>query len=236
MAESSAASDAAIVKTFEALGASFVSGAAPLREAFLATRLLIFDWDGVLGSGTKGAVSGTSVFNEHDSMGVNLLRYAIHRRTGQQPLCAIISGAANDAAVEFAKRERFNYLYTGVRLKHQVLEQLGKVIDATTLANATCFFDDVNDFPLAARCRLRLMIRRRSSPVLSAYAARNNYADYISACSSIEGGVRECCELLMALGGDFAEVIESRVAGDERYEAYFAERQRVVLQQPAGSH
>jgi hypothetical protein len=42
--------------------------------------------------------------------------------------------------------------------------------------------------------------------------------------------VRETCELMLGLLGEFENVVQSRTAVDEAYETYFEARQQVITQ------
>src|SRR5690606_40270043 len=90
-----------------------------------------------------------------------------------------------------------------------------------------CMFDDVNDLGMAAKCGVRVLVRRDSSPLLQEHVERHGLCDYVTAARSHENAVREAAELLIGLLGVFEQVVASRVAWDADYARYFAERQSV---------
>ena len=70
--------DAELEARFAKLGGVFMTPTSVLRERLRGIRGLVSDWDGVFNAGSKG--DGTSsTFGEPDSMGMNLLRYALWR-------------------------------------------------------------------------------------------------------------------------------------------------------------
>ena len=223
---SSEHSRASVQALFESGGGTFVTPAAELAAAARDCRGIVFDWDGVFNSGRKGAKT-QSDFSEVDSMGTNMLRYGLWRIAGEQPFTAIISGENNKTAVQFAEREHFHAVFTGIRDKRQVVEKISSEhgIDPQQLI---CVFDDINDLGMAGMCGLRLMVRRDASPLLADYAAQQGICDYLSGSS--ENAVREFCELLLGLLDSFNDIVSSRVAVDEQYQRYFEARQAIACQ------
>jgi 3-deoxy-D-manno-octulosonate 8-phosphate phosphatase (KDO 8-P phosphatase) len=217
---------AAVQASFESAGGHFVAPVDDVAAAVKNCRGIVFDWDGVFNPGRKGA-STQSDFTEVDSMGTNMLRYGLWRNTGALPFAAIISGENNQTAIGFARREHFHAVFTGVRDKRQVIEQLSTEhgLDPKELI---CVFDDINDLGMAEMCGVRLMVRRDASPLLAEYAVEGGICDYFT--GSAEYAVREICELLLGLLGSYAEVVQSRVAVDADYQRYFDSRQAVECQ------
>lgn len=210
---------------FSALGGTFLTPAGALAARLEQVRGVVFDWDGVFNSGVKDALSASS-FSEADSMGTNLLRYALWRRSGELPVTAIITGEYNPRALEFARREHFHAVYQGIRNKADAMNALRATcgLQAHELA---CVFDDVNDLPMVAGCAVRVLVRRLASPLLEDHVARDGLCDYVTAMEGGHNAVREAAELLIGLLGAFDEVVTSRVASDQRYAQYFAARQAV---------
>ncbi|NNC65613.1 MAG: phosphatase [Gammaproteobacteria bacterium] len=199
-------------------------------------RALVFDWDGVFNAGEK-ALGTTSGFAEADSMGVNMLRYALWRRDGSLPGVAIITGEPNASAEFFAGREHFDALYQRVKDKGAALADFcGRCgIEPRQVA---CLFDDINDIAMASQCGVRILIRRDASVLLREYLCRNAICDYVTASRSGCFAVREATELMLGLSGLFDEIVESRVAFDAQYQAYFTARQAIETDvvSVAGSH
>lgn len=210
---------------FEALGGTFVTSAVRLAERAAACRGIVLDWDGVFNSGVKSE-AGESPFSEADSMGLNLLRFAMWRAHGRLPVVAIITGEQNPAARRLAAREHFDVVYTGVKNKIEALERLclAHAVQADQLIS---IFDDVNDLGVAARCAVRLLVRRDASPLLREYGVRRGLVDYVTAVGPSGHAVRECTELLLGLLGSFDAVVDLRSAFDPEYARYFDARQAV---------
>lgn len=225
MPDASAQPTDTIVGRFEALGGQFRTAPAELAATARRCRALLFDWDGVFNSGSKSAGAG-SHFDEPDSMGTNMLRYGLWRLHGQLPFAAVISGASNANAAEFARREHFSEVYLGIRDKRAILDHLCER-DGLAPSEIACVFDDINDLPLAAGCGLRVQVRRDAGPLFTDYVRRHALCDYVTGCTGGAHAVREVSELLLGLLGEFDAVVESRAAHDEVYTAYFASRQAV---------
>jgi 3-deoxy-D-manno-octulosonate 8-phosphate phosphatase (KDO 8-P phosphatase) len=220
---------------FSKLGGVFLTPALVLAERVTRMHGFVCDWDGVFNDGAKSDVA-QSTYNEPDSMGTNLLRYALWRVRGRSlPICALVTGAANPSAHAFAMREHFQAVYYGARNKTAAIESLCGTHGLST-EQLLCIFDDVND--LGMRCGIRVLVRRDASPLLHDYITRRHLCDYVTANTPQRHAVREVCELLLGLLGSFDAVVASRVAWDDDYQRYFAERQAVVTdfvdQEPKG--
>jgi len=222
------ASETELEDRFKELGAVFLTPAALIAERLRAVRAVVFDWDGVFNTGVKGA-GAPSAFSEPDSMGTNLLRYAIWRVCGSMPVCAIVSGEDNETARRFATREHFHEIYTGVRHKSEAIADLCTAYEFSS-ENIAFVFDDINDLGVAAKCGVRIMVRRDASPLLQDFVAMNSLCDYITANEAGRYPVRETAELLVGLLGEYDSAVASRVALDGSYEAYFSERQSIATE------
>jgi 3-deoxy-D-manno-octulosonate 8-phosphate phosphatase (KDO 8-P phosphatase) len=187
---------------------------------------LVFDWDGVFNSGTKGGGSASG-FSEADSMGTNMLRYGLWLQTRKLPACFLISGENNAAAAQFATREHFDGVYGGIRNKRDAVEHLcGR--HGLVAGRIACVIDDINDLPLARACGLRFLVRRSASPLLTAYVTDGGLCDYVTGHRGGRHAVREISELMLGLLGIYRQVVESRTAVDASYLDYFARRQAVT--------
>jgi len=215
-----------LVEKFTAAGGSFVAPIEEFRQKVEQCRAVVFDWDGVFNAGRKGHAS-SSDFSEADSMGTNMLRYALWRRLGELPYTAIISGEKNDSAIAFAQREHLTAVYTGIGSKQHVITHLFDENDLQP-EQIACVFDDINDLPMAKVCGLRFRVRRSASPMFADFADRREFCDYVTGANADSYAVREVCELLLGLMESYADVVESRIARDDAYEEYFRARQSVV--------
>jgi 3-deoxy-D-manno-octulosonate 8-phosphate phosphatase (KDO 8-P phosphatase) len=216
------------LQVFEKLGGTFVTPIHTLVERARTIRGLVADWDGVFNQGAKGE-GASSTYSEPDSMGTNLLRYALWRKHGELPIAALITGADNPSARTFAVREHFHAIYFGSRNKTAAIEALCRTHGCSS-DRLVCMFDDVNDLGMAFACGIRVYVQRTASPLLREYVVRQGLCDYVTAHSAERHAVREVCELLLGLLGAFDAVVASRVAWDRDYAAYFAARQAVATE------
>ncbi len=214
---------------FSQLGGVFLTPPETLAERLRAIRGLVFDWDGVFNVGAKGD-GAPSTFGEPDSMGTNLLRYALWLRHGEQlPFTAVITGVDNPSARAFVQREHFHAICYNAKSKGEVLAELC-ARHGLRGEEVACVFDDVNDLAVAAACGVRVLVRRDASPLLQDYVARNGLCDYITGQPAERSAVREACELMLGLLGAFDRVVSSRIAWDEPYTRYFAARQALATE------
>jgi 3-deoxy-D-manno-octulosonate 8-phosphate phosphatase (KDO 8-P phosphatase) len=214
---------------FSKLGGVFLTPIGVVKKRLQTVRGIVCDWDGVFNTGAKGDGSA-STFSEPDSMGTNLLRYALWRaHGGELPVAALITGADNPSARAFALREHFHAIYHGARNKTAAIEALCGAHNLSS-EQFVCVFDDVNDLGMSFGCGIRVLVRRDASPLLHDYVTRQNLCDYITAHTAERNAVREVCELLLGLLGSFDAVVASRVAWDDDYARYFAARQAVATQ------
>ena len=213
---------------FSRLGGTFVTPIGTLIERMRTIRGFVSDWDGVFNQGAKGE-GAESTYSEPDSMGINLLRYALWRQHGELPIAALITGAENPSARSFALREHFHAVYFGSRNKTVAIEALCRT-QRVSSDRLICLFDDVNDLGMAFACGIRVFVQRSASPLLREYVVRQGLCDYVTAHSAERHAVREVCELLLGLLGSFEAVVASRVAWDTSYAEYFAKRQALATE------
>jgi 3-deoxy-D-manno-octulosonate 8-phosphate phosphatase (KDO 8-P phosphatase) len=221
--------EAELESRFSKLGGLFVTPARVLAERVREMRGLVSDWDGVFNQGAKGE-GAESTYSEPDSMGTNLLRYALWRQHGGQlPTAALITGAENPSARGFAVREHFHAIFYGSRNKTAAIETLCRM-QRVSSEKLICMFDDVNDLGMAFACGIRIFVQRAASPLLRDYVVSQGLCDYVTAHPPERHAVREVSELLLGLLGAFDAVVTSRVAWDRDYAAYFAARQAVATE------
>ena len=205
---------------------SFLTEPVALQEKLFKVKAYVFDWDGVFNNGTKDA-SGSSPFNEVDSMGVNMLRFNHYLRKGHNPVTAIITGENNSAEFTFAQREHFHAVYYNMKNKKDALLHL---CNANNLEphDVAYFFDDVLDLSIAEICGLRIMVNRTCNPLLLSLVHKNNLADYITAVDGNNNALREATELLIGLSGRYDDTIMQRVHYTEYYREYINARNTPV--------
>jgi 3-deoxy-D-manno-octulosonate 8-phosphate phosphatase (KDO 8-P phosphatase) len=197
------------------------------EEQFLkrlsAVKVLVFDWDGVFNKGEKSS-GGHSGFTEPDSMGVNLLRFAFWMRdNGRLPISAIVSGAPNEMAANYAQREHFHAIMTGIKQKDVALELLSEKFGFNP-EEVAFFFDDIIDLEAAAAAGLKLFFPNPSAPATQKYILDRELFDYMPVAKAGEGALREVCELMISAMGLFEEVVNCRRKFDGRYLKYLKER------------
>jgi 3-deoxy-D-manno-octulosonate 8-phosphate phosphatase (KDO 8-P phosphatase) len=200
----------------------FIKDPDTIRQKLEGIKAYMFDWDGVFNNGHK-TETGSSSFSEVDSMGTNLLRFSHYLKAGQTPNVAIVTGEQNKAAAYFAEREHFDTVYWGIRNKALALQHFCKE-KSIKPEEVVYVFDDVLDFAAAPMCGLRIMIERRSNPLLMAYAEKHNMVDYFTHSDGSENAVREASELVMGLIGQYDAALEHRVSFSNTYLTYIEKR------------
>ena len=225
-----------VAAIFESKGGRFLTPSLSISEKLEGIRCLVFDWDGVFHPGTKQP-GGSSSFSEVDSMGINLLRFALWYKNGVLPTVVIITGEDNPTARYYAEREHFDAVYFKARKKDVAFEDVQKKHGVT--AGETLFvFDDVLDLNLAARVALRMAVSHSSAPLLAHYMEDGSLADYMS-YSKAGSALREICELCMGLMGFYEEAVSHRIQFSEDYARYWQARNagttQVYLSKDEGS-
>jgi 3-deoxy-D-manno-octulosonate 8-phosphate phosphatase (KDO 8-P phosphatase) len=166
-------------------------------------------------------------------MGANLLRFALWKRTGVQPVAGIITGERNPRAAAFGAREHVHEVISLAKDKGRAFDGFcGR--HRIEPARVLFFFDDVLDLDVARRCGVRMMIGRNSAPLLRKFTRDNGLVDYVTAHSGGQHGLREACELVMGLLGLYDEVVAQRMEFADPYQAYLAERQAIATESLQG--
>lgn len=217
-----------IQHAFISIGGKFITAPDVMAGRLKSIKAFIFDWDGVFNNGQKSG-EGSSNFSEVDSMATNLLRYSYFLNHRQLPLTAVISGEKNDAAFYFCRRECFDYSFFKTPHKIDALNFICKKVNISP-QEVAYFYDDVLDLSIAELCGLRLMIQRKANPLFTEYCVKNKLVDYLTASEGGHYGVREACELLTGLNGNFDEVITGRGQYQETYKNFIAQRRLVKTQ------
>ncbi|MFD2933274.1 phosphatase [Spirosoma flavum] len=215
-----------IEQIFSALGGQFITPADALAEKLRSVRAIVFDWDGVFNDGIK-TESGSSSFSEVDSMGTNLLRFGLWlHHGGQLPAAAIITGVTNVLAETLVRREHFHACYS--QAKHKV-DVLTHFLNQHNLKpqEVAFFFDDALDLSVAEVAGVRIMVRRSANPLFTNYVVKNGLVDYVTGSQSGQFAVREGCELILGLLGQFDTVMAERLRYQPLYDQYYQQRQAV---------
>lgn len=203
---------------FTEAGGQFLINEMAMTDKMKHIKAFVFDWDGVFTDASKDQ-DMQSRFNEADSMGTNMLRFSFYLKHKQIPHVAIISGEKNLAAFKFVDRERFHASYSKAANKIDAANHLCKTY-GLKLKEVAFVFDDVLDLSLAQACGLRIFIPRKNNPLFNQYIIQHHLADYVTAGTCGQYAVREACELMMGLAGNFDETISQRTEFSEKYSAY----------------
>jgi 3-deoxy-D-manno-octulosonate 8-phosphate phosphatase (KDO 8-P phosphatase) len=214
----------AVIRLFEKGGGEFISPPSLFIDRLKKVKAVLFDWDGVFNNGFKQGTSG-SVFSEVDSMGTNMLRYALWRVSSTLPVAAIITGETNPSALQLAQRESFHAVYSHMKNKAQAFDQFLTQYNLKA-GEVLFFFDDVLDLSVARQCGARIMIGRKSTPLLTELVRTSGMADYITAQDGGHHGLREGMELVVGLLGQFEEVVKNRMNYSENYQSYLVARRQ----------
>jgi 3-deoxy-D-manno-octulosonate 8-phosphate phosphatase (KDO 8-P phosphatase) len=189
-------------------------------------KAFVFDWDGVFTDAGKD-FQLNSRFSEVDSMGTNLLRFSYYLQHQCLPTTAIISGEKNNSAFLFVDRERFHTSYSKFANKIDAANHLCSVHNIQ-LNQIAYVFDDVLDLGLAEVCGLRIFIPRKSNPLFNEYVLKHHLADYLTGNTSGRGSVREACELMIGLNGNYEAVVTERKNFSDVYTGYLALRKATI--------
>jgi 3-deoxy-D-manno-octulosonate 8-phosphate phosphatase (KDO 8-P phosphatase) len=214
---------ASIQSLFAEIGGRFCIPAVDIQRKLEKIKAFVFDWDGVFNDGSKRDQTGSG-FSEPDAMGTNMLRFSYWLKHKSLPTTAIITGEENESALLLGKRERFSSLYFKASNKVKSFEHFlaNHHLKSTEVA---FFFDDVLDISLANQCGLRLNAHRNSNPLFNQHLKTKQLTDYSTSGQSYS--VREGCELLIGLQGNYTEAITNRQHFSDSYRSYLAERQKV---------
>jgi 3-deoxy-D-manno-octulosonate 8-phosphate phosphatase (KDO 8-P phosphatase) len=185
-------------------------------------KALILDWDGVWTNGRKRP-DGQSDFSEHDTMGLNLLRFAHYAATGELLRVAIVTGERNPTAEFLVQREHYDDFIFYARDKTKAIPLLearwGVPADQWGFV-----FDDVLDLGLAALVGRRAMVQWDFTKAIQDVAQAEGLVDeWIQP----EGAVRRWCESYVTEMGWLHTAVAERRVWSPRYQAYWALRNEV---------
>ncbi len=212
-------------KEFIKLGGKFLTPSNQIISSLAKIKAFVFDWDGVFNDGRKTGDSGSS-FSEVDSMGINLLRFDFWLRNNYFPKVFILTGMKNESASEFSKREHFDGIFLNAKNKIEPFKDIcsNYMIAADEVA---FIFDDILDIEVAKVSGLSFFVGRKSNPLLTDYIIQNEVCNYISGFSGQNHAVREICELIIGLSGDYRKALELRIEFKGKYEDYLLKRNLV---------
>lgn len=182
-------------------------------------RGLILDWDGVWTNGRKRP-DGQSDFSEHDTMGLNLLRFAHFAATGEMLRIAIVTGERNPTAEFVVQREHYDDFIFYARDKTKAAGLLESRWGIPR--NEWGFvFDDVLDLGLAAMVGRRAMVKWDFTQAVQDIARQEGLVDdWIEPNSA----VRRWCESYLLEMDWLGSAVAERRAWSPRYQAYWAQR------------
>jgi 3-deoxy-D-manno-octulosonate 8-phosphate phosphatase (KDO 8-P phosphatase) len=195
---------------FSDIGGQFLTSGSSIQKSLTTIKAYLFDWDGVFNDGSKLGHEG-SRFSEVDSAGLRLLRYGHYLKYQSIPQIGVITGASNPVALELMNSHRGNVVYQKSIRKSLALihycERTG------IKPEEICYvYDDVLDLAIAQKVGLRFCIGRLANPLFLGLVAGSDLADYITATQGNEHAVREICELLLGLMGNYTEVVQEFIS------------------------
>lgn len=201
----------------------FLTPPAEILAKLKKIKAYIFDWDGVFNNGQKDE-RNTSLFNEIDAMGINMLRFNHYKRNGESmPLMGIITGERNYAAHSLSNREHLDFVYYKIKHKSTALEHICTTHNITP-EEVLFVFDDILDLDVAAKAGVRMMVQRPANPLLINYAEKRHLFDYLTASDSGNHALREITEVLIGITGTFDETVSDRVEYNDLYRRYITLR------------
>lgn len=200
----------------------FLTSASDIKTKLEKIKAYIFDWDGVFNNGQKDE-RNTSLFNEIDAMGINMLRFNHYKRKGNMPPIGIITGERNSAAHSLAEREHMDFVYYKIKHKSTALEHLCKQHNIKP-EEVLFVFDDILDLDVAANVGLRMMVSRPANPMVIKYAEDRKLIDYLTANDGNNNAVREIIELFIGLTGRYEETLDDRIAYNDTYRKFITLR------------
>ena len=210
---------------FEKAGGEFISPLSVFEERIQGIKAFVFDWDGVFNSGFKQDNTG-SPFSEPSSMGLNMLRFSGYLKSLDQkiiPAVFIITGENNLPAIKLSQREHFAGVYLSVRNKLSALEHIRTKFGYTS-SEVAFTFDDILDLGLAKEAALRFQVRRKANPLMDEFVKTKNLVDYKTGVEGQEHAVREICELIIGLNGNYDQTIIERMDFSNDYQLYLKKR------------
>lgn len=216
---------AGIQSLFADVGGRFCIPAADIQRKLELVKAFIFDWDGVFNDGSKRDFTGSG-FSEPDAMGTNMLRFSYWLKTKTLPITAIITGEENESALFLGKREHFSSLYFKASNKQKSFDHF--LNQHKLSAHQVAFvFDDVLDLSVAEQCGVGINVRRNTNPLFNRYLLDNQISDYMTSQAGGNHAVREACELLIGLSGNYDQAITNRKQFSDLYKEYLSVRQQV---------
>lgn len=216
-----------LIEKFLMEGACLTTSLTEVREKLENIHAFIFDWDGVFNNGEKFGDQG-SPFSEIDSMGTNLLRLGYWLNHDRKlPIAGVLTGAVNKGVDYFVDRECMDVSIRGFTNKRIGWQHFLDNFDIKP-EQVAFVFDDVIDLPVAKECGLRFCVKNPASPAFHKYVVDNKLCDYVTANRGGSGAVREICEFILAVQGQYDEVVETRLAYAEGgYLDYLADRKKI---------
>ena len=210
---------------FTDAGGEFNEPPIAIRQKLETIKAFLFDWDGVFNDGRKDH-QASSGFSEGNAMGINMLRFSVFLLHGFNPKVFVVTGETNPSAIRLVEREHFDGAFFGVKNKVEILPVLK---DKYALQPEDCafVFDDILDLSLAEKVGVRFFIRNKANPLLIDYILEKQGCEYISGHNGGDNGLRECCELIIGLNGNFQETIDNRVKYSGKYRDYLEMRNTI---------
>ena len=197
------------------------------RDKLSHIKAVLFDWDGIFNSGEKGHIP--SSFNEIDSMGINMLRFGLYLKHGQNPVAGIVTGEKNETALKWAEREHLHIVYLKVKHKVDVLESF-QMDYGVSQEEILFVFDDIHDLSLAREVGCRFLVKNEGARMFERYCREHNLCDYITSNTGGRNALREISEVVLGQLGQFTSTLENRMEFSGIYSDYYQLRNMVKTQ------
>ena len=160
-------------------------------------KLLILDVDGVL---TDGRLyfdnNGTEYkcFHARDGHGIKMLR-----QTGVE--IAVISGRSSNTVALRMESLGVKYVFQGHENKRAAFDEILNTLNLTAEQTAH-MGDDLLDLPIMTQVGFAIAVQ-------DANFAVKNYADWCTETAGGLGAVREVCDLIMQVQGNFQKILKT---------------------------
>ena len=147
----------------------------------------------LIDEGTAQLASEIKVFNVKDGFGLKLVMSAGIK-------VGLVTGRTSKALHRRCRDLGIRYIYDGVQQKAELLDKI--VAETGVGADNTAFIgDDLPDLPLMRRIGL-------SIAVADAHEVIRDYSDWITSAPGGRGAVREVCDALLKVRGDWEKMME----------------------------
>lgn len=213
---------------FEGVGGIFLWEISKIIKISKNIKSIILDWDGVFTDGRKDQ-NKNSTYSELDTMGLNMLRFGYWKLTKTVLPVFLVTGEENPTAWVVAERDRFSGVYFGVKNKSQIDKNILDNFDVD-ISQSLFFFDDILDLSLVRKCVLTIGIPNLAMPLFREQQIKEPNCCYLTGNGGEHHGIREACEMLLGLWGNYNFVVENRSFYTAEYKDFLNQRNKIKPQ------